>query len=618
MKSILRTSAFIFAAIMFASSVSESVAYQKSFADQNVNVLDAVQSGSSDTGITEHIEFYNKNKSEFDIRSESLDKLIGMANQDNTDNTFETLNIVGKKANVDVSKFSWNDSIASEVVITEIMMSGDFINASARAYQNEYNAIVNGLLAEVRKSNSNADRNSIYKMSADSFNTYMRSCGLTSTNLTQIKTAYPGTNDYYNNCVAFAAYKKSRTIITQTLSVCSEYTKGDDSAAYAKLLNEIAESFTATAFSAFQKAGVTPLINSDISIAQSEKIVTSCISQLVNGNCMMLSALMVSAKLSLHKDMNFFGEILDKYDCQIKSRAEERELFKSAYLVYRGAASAMADKDGFISDVISKGDNTSLDIFESGMAFYKKSVLLTLGHAEQYAVVKSVKDNEFETQSLETYALLEANKIKKMVCHGEGSSLNTADAYNAFTVSGPVNITVFNGEEKAAEITGGKVAVYDKTNLMGLNIIQLSEDEKNPAKTLVIPSEFTIKISATGDGNMTLSNVMSQEGQTDISSLFSKIPVKNQNQFELDMDKYILKNISENISYPDEIKKEIPEDDILKGDVDNDGIVNAKDLVYLHKCILSPDTVIMPGSDINGDGKTDSLDMVQLKNLFLG
>ena len=623
MKSVLRTSAFIFAAVMLSSSVSESMAYQKNFEFVKINAAEEIQFESSslsdNTNIAQHIDFYNTNKDNFDIKSEKLQKLIDMAKSDNEDNTYETLNYVAKKTGQDVSTIPWSDSLAAQVTITEIMMSGGFIDASAQAYQNQYNLIVDGLLAEVRKNNSNADKNSIYKMNADSFNTYMRSAGLTKNNLDQIKAAYPGTNDYYNYSVAFAAYLKSRKIIMNTLSLCSKHITGDGTSIYAEIMKEMGEGYAASSFASFQKAGLKPLISTDISLESSEKIVTSYISQLLSEGCKSLSLYMSVLKLSYHKNLDFFDEILTRYSCPIKSRAEERDLLKSAYIVYKAAATSMSSSDNgsFISDIKTDGSSTSLDKFENGMALYKQSALLALKHAEQYAVIKSVKDKEFETQSLETNALITENNVKNMVCHGEGSGLKAAAGYNAFTVSGPVNVTVYNGSEKAAEITGGKIVISDNTNLMRLNIIQLTETEKNPAKTLVIPSEFKIKITASGDGKMTLSNVMSEEGKPDISSLFSNIPVKNQNEFELDMNKYILKNVSENITYPDEITKDIPVADILRGDVDNDGVINAKDLVYMQKCILSPDTFSMPGSDLNGDGKTDSTDMIELKKIFL-
>ena len=57
----------------------------------------------------------------------------------------------------------------------------------------------------------------------------------------------------------------------------------------------------------------------------------------------------------------------------------------------------------------------------------------------------------------------------------------------------------------------------------------------------------------------------------------------------------------------------------VSGDANNDGIISAADFIKLIQHILDPEMQInSKTSDLNGDGKIDVADAVELKKLFLG
>lgn len=57
----------------------------------------------------------------------------------------------------------------------------------------------------------------------------------------------------------------------------------------------------------------------------------------------------------------------------------------------------------------------------------------------------------------------------------------------------------------------------------------------------------------------------------------------------------------------------------VSGDVNDDGIVSAADFLKLVQYIINPEKRIsLKTSDMNGDGKINSADAVELKILFLG
>ena len=60
----------------------------------------------------------------------------------------------------------------------------------------------------------------------------------------------------------------------------------------------------------------------------------------------------------------------------------------------------------------------------------------------------------------------------------------------------------------------------------------------------------------------------------------------------------------------------LPEpDEVLPGDVNDDGVVNILDIVQLANMILSDD--YQESADLNGDGNLNILDVVQLVNIIL-
>ena len=52
----------------------------------------------------------------------------------------------------------------------------------------------------------------------------------------------------------------------------------------------------------------------------------------------------------------------------------------------------------------------------------------------------------------------------------------------------------------------------------------------------------------------------------------------------------------------------------MKGDADNNGMVDSKDLVEIRRRLLGIPTYYMGGIDVNNDGKFNIADLVRLKN----
>ena len=330
-------------------------------------------------------------------------------------------------------------------------------------------------------------------------------------------------------------------------------------------------------------------------------LVSEGIDQVLTAICPEVMAIMALPGLTCDV-MLVLGGILTNVD----ERATERGYTLAVGAILEALANAFDNRGGngyFAKKVLNDKTDYSVELYETGLSLYKKVAKMYEQHAEKY--LSMLMDSKNLTKMAEDILLPEdyeeykklsifANKrrevlsqlivdgyslniwwieINNITCHSGGSNnytyVNPNTKKKYYLIACPVDVSVVNGKTKVANVENDDLNVMiDDPNVRIFTF--MGEESDNFTKALLVPYDYDVKISGFDDGKMNVDKSVINNGTIIDLASFEDIPVKKGTQYS-------------EVVEGDKLVDIVTETDItiLQGDLNNDGIVNAKDSAIL-------------------------------------
>lgn len=195
----------------------------------------------------------------------------------------------------------------------------------------------------------------------------------------------------------------------------------------------------------------------------------------------------------------------------------------------------------------------------------------------------------------------------------ESFSIPDEASFHGDTIVIPVSM------QNESSITAFQTDVYlpegfELVNVNGEYQVSLSDRKR----------DHVIMVNEAADGALrvlsyspTLKPFKNNEGE--LFYIFVKVPEGVSGTFPIWLRNTILTSTDEEELYAIDALSNVSVTNIIKGDVNNDGIVTVSDVVTTARYILNynPDPFVFEAADMNGDGKITITDVVKIANLIL-
>jgi len=658
--------------------------------------------------IEEHIDFYEENKSNFinpenntlmtDLRYEALN--------DFSVDVYEQMEALKKALEGDFSGVEWNEKLATETVLTEILSSEEFVGALSDNMQKdtEYytDAIIDYIgiqaatlgitgdkLEEVQEliktSGNQAEKMDWLKKYFKSIDvgmvgTILEAVGLFYNVNGEISTAhddiekYVGYASYLNtNETAKEALKlldksldkeKAKAVnairelgnkyesltgfkqaeedvetmsieqITDIIEKAYEY-QSDPMASENTLVEaedirlirqhkrtiSLADTFASYNFDTLGTISIDEYMYETLgktSLQICSYIATYIANYAIGVFCPQVSLILNGLNISLTVGINVWEEISAKLNCSISDRAMVRDMYMNLFVYHSAITNAMTCSNGFGETLKSEKTMESLELFEEGFSMYKKIRNLCLSYGGEYAGIRQVAKSEIYDISGEKYgfgvtaALMTADiaKTTEFVCHEiETTNIAMSDCFDMIMVACPVDVYIYNGDNIAVQSVGDVVTVFEENTFAEIDLIRLSAEQENAAKTCIVPEGYELKVVGNGEGTMSVEKVSVNNSEIGTSAVFYEIPVKQNEEYTISEN--VIKNVTSGIEY----EADAYEGNAVSGDANNDGKVNVRDCAFIATALAKGQADTLPSNaDFNEDGKINVRDAAAIAN----